>query len=71
MQYAAEDAQVGIHILLCLMNKMWTTSSFWPPIRSRDWEAATLEGIQQLCFPFSEIKFNERPGSEIIINSSN
>ncbi|RXG53225.1 putative 3'-5' exonuclease, partial [Armadillidium vulgare] len=51
--YAAEDAIVGIRILLAQLKNLWT-----PALEER-WETSVCKAIEEVCEPFVEVEFND------------
>ncbi|XP_047489596.1 exonuclease 3'-5' domain-containing protein 2-like isoform X1 [Penaeus chinensis] len=57
--YAAEDALVGIHILVALLQKLWILHSpIIPFLPSLHWHRHLSSSVQQICFPFVDRKFS-------------
>ena len=58
--YAAEDALVGIHILMVMMAKLWTPTSpvslFPPPL----WNSRLCSAISNICGMFVDVKFSSK-----------
>ncbi|RXG53223.1 Werner syndrome ATP-dependent helicase-like protein [Armadillidium vulgare] len=50
--YAAEDAIVGISILLAQLKNLWT------PVIEERWETSVCKAIEEVCEPFVEVEFN-------------
>ncbi|KAB7501299.1 Exonuclease 3'-5' domain-containing protein 2 [Armadillidium nasatum] len=50
--YAAEDAIVGISILLAQLKNLWT------PVLEETWETSVCKAIEEVCEPFVEVEFN-------------
>lgn len=57
--YAAEDALVGVHILVALLQKLWTlNSSIVPFLPSLHWHRHLSSAVHQICLPFVDRKFS-------------
>lgn len=56
--YAAEDAIVGIRILLAQLKNLWT-----PALEER-WETSMCKALEEVCEPFVEVEFNDEKMSE-------
>nr|XP_053631172.1 LOW QUALITY PROTEIN: exonuclease 3'-5' domain-containing protein 2-like [Cherax quadricarinatus] len=71
--YAAEDALVGVHILMRLMERLWVPSSLLIPILpSTLWHYHLSTAILQSCQGFLDVKFshsNKQHITEVASNS--
>lgn len=57
-RYAAEDALVGIHILIALMEKLWTLDSATTPFLPKPlWQQRLSQAVHQACCGLLDIKF--------------
>lgn len=57
-RYAAEDALVGIHILIALMEKLWTLDSVTTPFLPKSaWQQRLRQEVHQACSGLLDVKF--------------
>ncbi|KAL7637027.1 UNVERIFIED_CONTAM: hypothetical protein RMT77_012785 [Armadillidium vulgare] len=53
VMYAAEDAIVGISILLAQLKNLWK------PVLEESWETSMCKAIEEVCEPFVEVEFDQ------------
>ncbi|XP_042889306.1 exonuclease 3'-5' domain-containing protein 2-like [Penaeus japonicus] len=57
-RYAAEDALVGIHILIAVMDKLWTLESVTTPFLPKPlWQERLKPSVHQACLGLLDVKF--------------
>lgn len=67
--YAAEDALVGIHILMMMVEKLWMpTSSSIPFLPSPLWNQHVSNAILEVCSGLDDVKFSSKKDQDSVQN---